>query len=71
MDELGEAHGTDREGAYHLVHERMPIPRPGNVDEVAGLVAWLLSAEASYINGAAIPVDGGVNVLDLGLMEFA
>jgi NAD(P)-dependent dehydrogenase (short-subunit alcohol dehydrogenase family) len=71
MEELGEARGTDREGAYSLVHERMPIPRPGSVDEVAGLVAWLLSAEAGYINGAAIPVDGGVSVLDLGLMEFA
>jgi meso-butanediol dehydrogenase / (S,S)-butanediol dehydrogenase / diacetyl reductase len=71
MEELGKARGTDREGAYRLVHERMPIPRPGAVDEVAGVVAWLLSAEAGYINGAAIPVDGGVNVLDLGLMEFA
>jgi meso-butanediol dehydrogenase / (S,S)-butanediol dehydrogenase / diacetyl reductase len=71
MEELGEARGTDREGAYRLVHERMPIPRPGDVDEVAGLVAWLLSAEAGYINGAAIPVDGGASVLDLGLMEFA
>jgi NAD(P)-dependent dehydrogenase (short-subunit alcohol dehydrogenase family) len=49
----------------------MPIPRPGTVDEVAGLVAWLLSAEAGYINGAAIPVDGGVSALDLGLVEFA
>jgi NAD(P)-dependent dehydrogenase (short-subunit alcohol dehydrogenase family) len=71
MEELGSERGTDREGAYRLVHERMPIPRPGTVDEVAGLVAWLLSAEAGYINGAAIPVDGGVSVLDLGLVEFA
>jgi len=71
MDELGEARGTDREGAYRLVHERMPTPRPGGVEEVAGVVAWLLSADAGYVNGAAIPIDGGASVLDLGLMEFA
>ena len=33
-------------------------------------VAWLLSPAAAYVNGTVIPVDGGVSVLDLGLMEF-
>ena len=38
---------------------------------MAGLVSWLLSPAAGYVNGAAIPVDGGLSVLDLGLIEFA
>ena len=71
MDEVAGMRGTDREGAYRRVHAAMPIPRPAETSEVAGLVSWLLSPAAGYINGAAIPVDGGVSVLDLGLIEFA
>ena len=71
MDEVAGMRGTDREGAYRHVHRLMPTPRPAETSEVAGLVSWLLSPAAGYVNGAAIPVDGGLSVLDLGLIEFA
>ena len=37
----------------------VPMQRPGNVDEVAHAIVWLLSREASYTTGAILDVSGG------------
>src|SRR5271156_764706 len=39
----------------------VPLDRYGHVDEVAALVAFVAGSESSYINGANLTVDGGVN----------
>ncbi len=38
----------------------IPLNRPGTVDEVAGLVRFLMGAEAGYITGQVIGVNGGL-----------
>lgn len=40
--------------------EITPLRRPGEPEEIAGAVAWLLSAEASYTSGAVLRVAGGL-----------
>ncbi len=40
-----------------------PVGRVGSAEEAAAAVAYLLSDDASFINGAIVPVDGGRSVL--------
>ncbi|EIV94414.1 SDR family oxidoreductase [Frankia sp. QA3] len=37
----------------------VPLGRPGRAEEVAAAVAWLCTAQASYVTGAVLDVSGG------------
>ena len=69
-DDEMDALGIGREEAYTLVTGDVPLRRPSSAGEIAGTVAWLLSDDASYVNGAVIPVDGGHTMVDVGTLAF-
>ncbi len=64
MDEVARLRGVDREQAYRLTHADNPLRRPAEPAEVAGAVAFLAGTDAGYVNGVALPVDGGTSVVD-------
>ena len=41
------------------IDARIPLGRFGQPEEIADVIAFLLSADARYVTGAVIPVDGG------------
>jgi len=69
-DEVDALGLPSREAAYATVTQDVPLRRPCTPEEIAGTVAWLLSDDASYVNGAVIPVDGGHTMVDVGTLAF-
>lgn len=60
LKEQGVADAERIEEEMRLLH---PLGRVGSPEEVAAAVAYLLSDDATFINGAVLPVDGGRSVL--------
>lgn len=50
---------ADPEGIAEFVRHDMPLGRFGTVEEVASVVTFVCSMQASLVNGAVIAVDGG------------
>jgi 3-oxoacyl-[acyl-carrier protein] reductase len=57
--ELWEAY-PDPEAARQQAMAGIPARRLGTADEIGAVIAFLCSAQAAYVSGTVIPVDGGL-----------
>jgi 3-oxoacyl-[acyl-carrier protein] reductase len=58
-DQNAERAGSDREAALAAAGAGRPLGRLAEPEEIASVIAFLCSARASYITGAAWSADGG------------
>jgi NAD(P)-dependent dehydrogenase (short-subunit alcohol dehydrogenase family) len=45
--------------AQQMAAQSVPLGRIGTTDDIAACVLWLCSADASFVTGVTLPVDGG------------
>ncbi len=57
------AHGTPVDTLLNQLVKTIPSGRVGTVDDIADAVCFLVSERATYVNGAALVVDGSKSVV--------
>jgi NAD(P)-dependent dehydrogenase (short-subunit alcohol dehydrogenase family) len=55
--------GRSEDEAFDVDRAGNPLTRPGHVNEVASVIAFLASPRSSYLTGASITVDGGLTLM--------
>jgi len=56
---LEKFHKHEKDKIRQELHARQPVGRMGRPDEVAYMALYLSSAEAGFVTGAALTIDGG------------
>jgi 2-keto-3-deoxy-L-fuconate dehydrogenase len=57
---LEKYYPDDKDTARAELEKRQPVGRLGRADEIADFAVYLASDEASFINGAVLPIDGAL-----------
>lgn len=71
LETLGGMIGLDLEEAAERGTRDYPLRRCAQPEEVASVIEFLASDDASFVTGATINVDGGASIVDLGMVEFS
>ena len=70
MQEIMDRDQISLEEAYQKVTRFVPLKRPGSLEEIGDAIDYLTSDKASYITGAELMVDGGLTIVDPGMIGF-
>jgi enoyl-[acyl-carrier protein] reductase III len=55
--------GLDYDAAVARLVQQTPVGRVGTVEDVAGLVLYLVSEEAAFLTGQTVVIDGGLTIV--------
>ncbi|WP_348787076.1 SDR family oxidoreductase [Leifsonia sp. NPDC080035] len=66
MDDFARQAGIGgREEGYAIVTKDVPLGRAAEPEEIASVIRFLASRDASYVTGSTLVVDGGAHIVDL------
>lgn len=71
IDEFARAKGMSLEELQHEMTKVYPLRRMAEPEEIAAIIAFLGSSDASFITGATLSADGGGGIVDVGTLQFA
>lgn len=54
---------------HRVVHELQPLHTVGRAEDVAAAIAWLASAEAGFVTGEAVTIDGGLSAAGTRMLD--
>ena len=70
MQEIMDRDNITLDEAYSTVTRFVPLRRPATLDEIGQAVYFLTSDQSQYITGTELMVDGGLTIVDPGMIGF-
>lgn len=68
--DIAKEKGVDADQLQHELTRIYPLRRMGRPEEMAAVIAFLASEDASFVTGTMLSADGGGGIVDVGTLPF-